>query len=142
MSRQPATALPRLRRSFAAVWLAMLAISLQLGMTTIHLAAQAATAAGPLFDLDRLGILYLCHPSDEALPSDIDRTPVDRSSPCVLCAGFAAAGHAVAPGQPPDLGPSDRILAAPIASDIVLHVDSRPLLRYGVTRGPPSVSLT
>jgi hypothetical protein len=123
--------------------MAVLAISLQVGMTTIHLAAQAATAAGPLLDLDKLGILYLCHPSGEALPSDIDRAPGDRSSPCVICLGFAAAGHAIAPAQPIDLGPSDWVHhAAPIASAIVLHVDSRPLRRYGVTRGPPSASLT
>jgi len=133
---QQGPALSGLRCSLAAACLALLALVMQIGATTDHLAMQAAAVGG--LDLDRIGLLSLCHQSDEALPpSTEDGLPKKTLSPCIVCQVAQIAGHGMAPLPPvhiPPLKPN----RSPALAESDTGIISKLLLRYGVTRGPPS----
>jgi len=129
-------ALSGLRRSLAAACLALLALVMQFVATTDHLAIQAAAVGG--IDFDQIGLLSLCHQSDETQPPrNEDGLPKKTLSPCIVCQVAQIAGHGMAPLPPVHIPP-----VKPNRSQALAESDtgiiSKLLLRYGVTRGPPS----
>ena len=125
-----------LRRSLAAACLALLALVVQVVATTDHLAMQAAAVGG--LDLDQIGLLSLCHQSDETQsPQNDDGLPKKTLSPCIVCQAAQVAGHGMAPSPPvhiPPVAPN----RPPALAESDTGIISKLLLRYGVTRGPPS----
>ena|GEM_PF-5281062 len=125
-----------LRRSLAAACLALLALAMQVAATTDHLAMQAAAVGG--LDLDQIGLLSLCHPSDETLPSRNEDGPPNKTlSPCIVCQAAQVAGHGMAPLPPVHIPPVEPN-RPPALAESDTGIIARLLLRYGVTRGPPS----
>ncbi|MBI5263508.1 MAG: hypothetical protein HY852_16990 [Bradyrhizobium sp.] len=127
-----------LRRSLAAACLALLALVMQVAATASHLAMQAATVGEPTLALDQIGLLSLCIQGDEALPPhDEGGLPKKTVSPCVVCQAVKVAAHGMAPLPPVHIPPVEPT-RAPTLAEVDRGIISRLLLRYGVTRGPPS----
>lgn len=145
MRRTSGTGLERLRRSPRTALVAVLLLLIQVVLLTDHLGASAARAFAGTDDRAALGLLALCHGDGSLATLDVASDPSGPApgadvSTCVLCAGMAIAGasvFAVPPALPILDLPFDLAPAAPEDE----AAPGRPLLRYGIGRGPPVVTV-
>jgi hypothetical protein len=137
IARAP-SALTRLRRNRDAVVLAALALFMQLVAITAHLAMEATDFGGARFEVETVGLLVLCHESEEVLPSGDPAAPHHVPAPCMICQTAQIAGTGVLPILTILADPAPRADLPTVVPRRLVGAPS--FVRFGVNRGPPSLS--